>query len=354
MTNDWCRTLGIEPPTLDAVAHHREANTFAHLLVALLERGRPMTLADASTRFEEAGIAGRARALASLKRCKPGRPPVYRDGDLYHLDPHDHDLDLWVFRLGLRPPKVARAEPPPLDRAPLPGPNVALTPGELDKAWTDANLSSWSFQRLVLAVLDAHGAPLLPIEVVAAVAQRTRWHGLTEDSAKFKRRGATFVKNAMAFEKKHPCPSCVPSPAALHTFLVGFIDTSPAVDGGVSASIYCAGTTPLGGDDVGLVPPDAATAKCEVGVNKNFGKYLPAATGKCHIQQAASAFSHQTFDDEGCELALETKYNAANAKLTGCPPCLDAKHVFEENLGGFDAGGLMFFYCASPSGAFLE
>lgn len=190
MTNDWCRTLGIEPPTLDAVAHHREANTFALLLVALLERGRPMTLAEAAMRFEEAGIAGRARALSSLKRCKPGRPPVYRDGDLYHLDPHDHDLDLWVFRLGLRPPKVARAEPPPLDEAPLPGPDVALSPGELDKAWMDANLSSWSLQRLVLAVLDAHGAPLLPIEVVAAVAQRTRWHGLTEDSAKFKRRGS--------------------------------------------------------------------------------------------------------------------------------------------------------------------
>lgn len=31
MTNDWCRTLGIEPPTLTVVAHHREANTFALL-----------------------------------------------------------------------------------------------------------------------------------------------------------------------------------------------------------------------------------------------------------------------------------------------------------------------------------
>lgn len=67
MTNDWCRTLGIEAPTLAAVAHHREANTFALLLVALLERGKSMTLAEVATRFEEAGIAGRARALSSLK-----------------------------------------------------------------------------------------------------------------------------------------------------------------------------------------------------------------------------------------------------------------------------------------------
>ena len=182
MDNDWCRTLGIEPPTLDAVAHHREANTFALLLVALLERGHPMTLADAAMRFEEAGIAWRADALSSLKRCKPGRPPVYRDGELYHLDPHDHDLDLWVFRLGLRPPKVPRVEPPALDAEALPGPEVPLTEAELDEAWKDASLFSWSAQRLALAALDAHGGPLPPADVVAAVARRTRWHGLDDDS----------------------------------------------------------------------------------------------------------------------------------------------------------------------------
>ena len=193
MTNDWCRVLGIEPPTLETVAHHREANTFALLLIALLERGQPMTLAEVATRFEEAGIAGRPQALSSLKRCKPGRPPVYRDGDCYHLDPHDDDLDLWVFRLGLRPPKVARVEPPVLPAAPLPDPDVALTPVELDEAWTDASLGGWSQQRLVLAVLDAHGAPLRPPEVVAAVARRTRWYGLTVDAAKFARRGSAVV-----------------------------------------------------------------------------------------------------------------------------------------------------------------
>lgn len=95
-TNDWCQTLGITPPKLEAVAGHREANTFTLLLVALLERGEPMTLADVAARFEEAGIAERSRALLSLQHCKPGRPPVYREGDLYHLDPHDDDLDLWV------------------------------------------------------------------------------------------------------------------------------------------------------------------------------------------------------------------------------------------------------------------
>jgi hypothetical protein len=72
----------------------------------------------------------------------------------------------------------------------LPGPEVPLTAAELDEAWKDASLFGWSQQRLVLAVLDAHAAPLPPIEVVAAVARRTRWHGLTEDAAKFERRGS--------------------------------------------------------------------------------------------------------------------------------------------------------------------
>ena len=69
-----------------------------------------MTLAEIAERFERADIAPAEHALASLKRCRPARPPVYRTGDLYSLDPHDDDLDLWVFRLGLRPPRV-RAKP---------------------------------------------------------------------------------------------------------------------------------------------------------------------------------------------------------------------------------------------------
>jgi hypothetical protein len=45
-SSDWYQPLGITPPKLKAVAGHREANTFALLLVALLERGEPMTLVD--------------------------------------------------------------------------------------------------------------------------------------------------------------------------------------------------------------------------------------------------------------------------------------------------------------------
>ena len=81
--------------------------------------GEPVTLREAAQRFEEAGVAPAAQALASLQRCKPGRAPIYRDGDRYALDPHDAQADLWASTLGLRPPMAAslpanRPAPEPL------------------------------------------------------------------------------------------------------------------------------------------------------------------------------------------------------------------------------------------------
>ncbi len=91
-SNPYCDVLHIPIPSLAAVKDHREANTFALLLVALLERGGPLTLAEVAERFKDAGVASSAAALRSLQRCRPARPPVYRDGDNYALDPHDNGL----------------------------------------------------------------------------------------------------------------------------------------------------------------------------------------------------------------------------------------------------------------------
>jgi hypothetical protein len=184
--NRWCEVAGITSPSLQAVARHPEANVFALLIVALLERGEPMTLPAVAERFEEAGIGLRPNALLSLQRCRPNRPPLYRDGDLYHLDPHDDELRMWLLRLGLREvehrPRVARELPP------LSGTDVPLSAAELDEAWKDASLYGWSAQRIVIAILDAHGDPLPPATVVAEVARRTERHMLDEGSARFQRR----------------------------------------------------------------------------------------------------------------------------------------------------------------------
>ncbi len=190
MSNAWCRILGIDPPNLEQVASHREAIPFSLLIVALLERGEPMTLQAVAARFAAAGIMDEARALLSLKRCKPGRAPIYRDEDRYHLDPYDSELALWVFRLDLSRPRPPVVEVPKAVPPPLPGPEVPLTPSELDVAWKGISLFVWSQQRVALALIDAGGGPLLPREAVAAVERRTQWHPLREDTPSFTRRGS--------------------------------------------------------------------------------------------------------------------------------------------------------------------
>ena len=189
MPNPYCDTLGIELPRLERVRNHPGATTFSLLIVALLERGGPMTLAEVAERLEQAGVGRAEEVMHSLRRCRPARAPVWRDGDHYGLDPHDAELDLRVFMLGLRPPRFS----PPMrpQPAPLPKPDQRLTLAELDEAWKNAPLYSLSRQRLVLAVLDAHDEPMAPEKVISFVAARTGYHGLTADSAKFKRKGSS-------------------------------------------------------------------------------------------------------------------------------------------------------------------
>ena len=120
-SNAYCAALGISPPRIDDARASPDANCYSLLIVALLERGGPMTLAEAAARFAAAGVTSSANeALAALKRCKPARAPIYRDGDSYALDPHDDEVDFWLFRLGLRPARSAPLQAVPTASAPLP------------------------------------------------------------------------------------------------------------------------------------------------------------------------------------------------------------------------------------------
>lgn len=191
--NTYCAQLGISVPTLEAVRDQPDANVFALMLVALLKRGEAMTLAEIADRFERADIASSEDALASLKRCRPGRAPVYRTGDHYALDPHDDELDLWAFRLGLRPPRVRSK--PTLRLAPSPIPDddeVALSVAELDEAWRSSGIQNWSAQRIALAVLDAHAGPMAPTAVIEFVNARTPHHRLRVESSAYWRSGAAI------------------------------------------------------------------------------------------------------------------------------------------------------------------
>jgi hypothetical protein len=193
-TNAYCDIVGIQPPRIEDARSSPEANYYGLLVVALLERGGPMTLQEVAERFADAGVTATAgEALASLKRCKPARAPIYRDGNLYALDPHDDDVGFWLFRLGLRPPRgtlqaVPRAEDP------LPSVDSPVTVAALDEAWRDGVPSGWSAQRVAAAVLDAHQSPMSEAAVAAFVAARSRWSPLRPDSAQYWRAGAIVVR----------------------------------------------------------------------------------------------------------------------------------------------------------------
>ena len=188
--NPYCQALGIEVPRLEAAKNSPDANTYSLLIVALLELGRPITLEAAAARFEGAGIAPAGQALASLKRCRPARPPIYRDGDRYALDPHDAEADLWAFRLGLRPPKAPALRVVRPESEPLPAPGEPLTVAQLDAAWREGVPSGWSALRIAICVLDAHGKAMRPDDVLAFVRSRSQWSLLSAGSASYWRRGA--------------------------------------------------------------------------------------------------------------------------------------------------------------------
>lgn len=200
ISNPYCDIIGISPPRIEEARSRPEANYYSLLLVALLEHGGPMTLEQVAERFAEGGVAPTAgKALASLKRCKPGRAPIYRDGELYALDPHDDEVGLWLFRLGLRPARVPLQVVPPAD-TPLPAVDSPVTVAALDEAWRDGVPNNWSAQRVAAAVLDAHQSAMSEADVVGFVAARSRWSPLRPDSAQYWRAGAIVVREDGVWE----------------------------------------------------------------------------------------------------------------------------------------------------------
>jgi hypothetical protein len=152
------------------------------------------------------------------------------------------------------------------------------------------------------------------------------------------------------------CPACL-SPAArggLFTLVENLIDSN-------NNKIYCAGTTPWGGDDTGFLPPDKDTEKCEDGVGKAAAKAIACIT-KCHKGRASGKFANDT-EEDACESgatpsSCKGKWDTAMGKLNcASVPCLDTggerDALFTFIEGQVDtANGVV--YCASPSGAFID
>lgn len=205
--NAYCDVLGIPVPSVEAVKDHREANTFALLITALLERGEPMTLPEVARRLAQASVGAEQDVLRSLKRCRPARAPVHREDDYYALDPHDDDLDLWTFRIGLRRARVPRmhvVRPDPSEE--LPGPDVALTHEEIREAFEGEHLGGWSVHRLALAVLDCHGLRMRGEDAIAHLERLGMPRRLTERTSGHWRQHAIRVGDdgTWSVDEDHP------------------------------------------------------------------------------------------------------------------------------------------------------
>jgi hypothetical protein len=155
--------------------------------------------------------------------------------------------------------------------------------------------------------------------------------------------------------QKGECPPCIEAnTATLDDDIEAELDAE-------NGETYCAGSEPLGDDDTGFVPPDSNSFKCELVVHKNLTK-LRRCVSKCVEKLAGFGLKGAPFDVAGCQStdplrSCLAKYNKTRDRyLSLCPPCMDqtaqdslAGEVIAETNAGTD-----LFYCASPSGAFLD
>jgi len=114
------------------------------------------------------------------------------------------------------------------------------------------------------------------------------------------------------------CPAClsVPNAARAHTAGAAALALHDTV---IELLTYCAGTGKHLGDQ-GLLPPDAATLRCEDAFGRNVARFLKAILA-CHGRAAAAGVKGTSFDAAGCETAAASAFDAANARLTGCGAC---------------------------------
>jgi hypothetical protein len=136
------------------------------------------------------------------------------------------------------------------------------------------------------------------------------------------------------------CPACLGSGVESAGWnLVRFLDQD-------NARVFCAGSTPLGGDDSGFVPPDGGAFECEARVAKAAGR-LASGIMRCHTKTAAARFKDQPFDEEACEHAAAAHFDTTVGNLKSCPACVvqnaaAVRDAIESQLDG--ANGAI--YCA--------
>lgn len=171
--NLYCERLGLPVPRLEDVVHRKQIRLFHLMVVALLERGRPMGLGDLAGRLNSAGVVAASGDLAlSLTKAWHGSQPVYRDAEgNFGLNLSSAALESILWTAGLRAPRFAAPAPPPVPAQPAD--EIPLSENELDAAFRDRFISGFSALRQAAAVLDALGRRMTVEDVEAYLARLT-------------------------------------------------------------------------------------------------------------------------------------------------------------------------------------
>jgi YVTN family beta-propeller protein len=121
------------------------------------------------------------------------------------------------------------------------------------------------------------------------------------------------------------CPACLLANADD----VG--DAAQATAASLTSGLYCAGTTIIGGNDLGLVPSDAGAAFCARQQGKGAAK-LGKKLGKCYRKHVDAVFKAKSFDLDACLADENAAFDSAAGALPGCPACAITNIAGTRNL----------------------
>ncbi len=183
MPNRYCQRLGIPVPRVEDVAGRPEVTLFQLVVVALLERGGPMTVDEIAARLDRAALPARlARPdlVVALKKAWHGQPPLVRDGDeRLALDLLSSEFRHIGFVAGLRPSVAPRPAPGDFRQ---PKDDEPLSQGEVTAAFSGRSLDVYSSIRKAAAVLEAWGSPQTLDDIDARLRGLTNYGGRIDAS----------------------------------------------------------------------------------------------------------------------------------------------------------------------------
>jgi hypothetical protein len=180
-SNRYCQHLGIAVPRIEDVAGRSEVTLSQLVVVALLERGGPMTVDEIALRLDRAALPARlARPdfVTAVKKAWHGQPPLVRDGDALALDLLSSEFRHIEFVAGLRPSMAPRG---PGDFR-LPDDDEPLSEAEVTAAFSGRSLQVYSSLRRAAAVLEAWGSPQSLDDVDARLRSLTDYAGHLDET----------------------------------------------------------------------------------------------------------------------------------------------------------------------------